>query len=487
MTCIRDPKGILKRELARLYDEFKLPGDFPPDVLANANEAASRRPDTRSHRDRTDLPFATLDPASSTDLDQAFRIERSGADIILHYAIADVPWFVDYDSAMAREAWSRGETIYLPGDRMSLYPEIISQGVASLLPDGPRPAVVFIVRVGPDGIARLDGVERALIRSRAKLAYETVTEADLPDGFAELALRVEAAERERGAARIDTPEQELEETEDGHLRLSFRKRHRAEDQNAALSLAANLAVAQFLLEHHTGLFRVMDEPDAKAVARLRLQAAALDVDWPSDEPLKALERRLDPDSPDDTAMMLAIRRAGHGASYAPYSADKKPWHAAVAATYAHATAPLRRLADRYVIEAALALANGRSVPRQASDAFSELPSVMARAGSLAGRTDAAVLDLAEAVMLRGREGELFNALVIDADDKGRVTAQLAKLPVVVRVNGNGVELHDAKFGEHVRLRLDRIDLPGRKVQFSPVQDHTATKASQAASPSTDTP
>jgi len=487
MTCIRDPKGILKRELARLYDDFKLPGDFPPGVLKNANDAASRHPDAQSHKDRTTLPFATLDPASSTDLDQAFHIERSGTDIILHYAIADVPWFVDYDSPMAQEAWRRGETIYLPGDRMSLYPEIISQGVASLLPDGPRPAVMFTIRVDPDGISRLDGVERSLIRSRAKLAYETATETDLPDAFAELARRIEAAERDRGAARIDTPEQELEETEDGRLRLSFRKRHRTEDQNAALSLAANLAVAQFLLEHRTGLFRVMDEPDAKAVARLRVQAAALDVNWPASEPLKALERRLDPDRPDDTAMMLAIRRAGHGASYAPYSADKRPWHAAVAATYAHATAPLRRLADRYVIEAALALANGRSVPRQASDAFSELPSVMARAGSLAGRTDAAVLDLAEAVMLRGREGELFNALVIDADDKGRVTAQLAKLPVVVRVNGNVGELHDAKFGEHVRLRLDRIDLPGRKVQFSPVQNHMATKAAQAASPSTDAP
>jgi exoribonuclease R len=337
MTCIRDPKGILKRELARLYDEFELPGDFPPDVLENANEAASRRPNTQSHKDRTNLPFATLDPASSTDLDQAFHIARSGTDIILHYAIADVPWFVDYDSPMAKEAWHRGETIYLPGDRISLYPEVISQGVASLLPDGPRPAVVFTVRIDPDGISRLDGVERALIRSRAKLAYETAVEADLPDGFAELALRIEAAERERGAARIDTPEQELEETGSGRLRLSFRKRHRAEEQNAALSLAANLAVAQLLLEHHTGLFRVMDEPDAEAVSRLRLQAVALGVDWPADEHLKALERRLDPNRPGDTALMLAIRRAGHGASSC--------WQSGVRAT-AHPMLPTARARSR---------------------------------------------------------------------------------------------------------------------------------------------
>jgi len=465
MTYIRDPKGILKRELARLYDEFELPGDFPPDVLADANAAASRHPDATSHEDRTNLPFVTLDPASSTDLDQAFHIERSGSDIILHYAIADVPWFVDDDSPMAREAWRRGETIYLPGDKISLYPEVISQGVASLLPDGPRPAVVFIVRIDPHGISRLDGVRRALIRSRAKLAYETATEVDLPDGLTDLARRIEAAEHERGAARIDTPEQELEEMDSGILRLSFRKRYRTEDQNAALSLAANLAVAQFLLEHRTGLFRVMDEPDAEAVSRLRVQAAALGVNWPADEPLKALERQLDSDRPNDAALMLAIRRTGHGATYASYNESKKPWHAAVAATYAHATAPLRRLADRYVVEAALALANGRSLPQQVAEAFDKLPPVMARADGLAGRTDAAVLDLAEAIMLRGREGELFDARVIDEGDRGRITAQLAKLPVVVRLNENSDWPRKVRYGEHLRLRLDHIDLEARKAQF----------------------
>lgn len=93
---------------------------------------------------------------------------------------------------------------------------------------------------------------------------------------------------------------------------------------------------------------------------------------------------------------------------------------------------------------------------------------MGCAGSLSGRTEAAVLDLAEAVMLGGREGEVFDALVIEGGNKGRITAQLAKLPVVVRVNGNNGLLDEPKFGERLRLRLDRIDLAGRKAQFTPV-------------------
>ena len=93
--------------------------------------------------------------------------------------------------------------------------------------------------------------------------------------------------------------------------------------------------------------------------------------------------------------MMAVRRAGMGASYQPFRADVIPWHAAMAATYAHATAPLRRLADRYVVRAALAIANGQAVPETVRDAFEKLPAVMAKAEARDGQIERAVIDLAE--------------------------------------------------------------------------------------------
>ena len=96
-----------------------------------------------------------------------------------------------------------------------------------------------------------------------------------------------------------------------------------------------------------------------------------------------------------------------------------PWHAAMAATYAHATAPLRRLADRYVLQAALAVANGQAVPEPVTRRrFARLPAVMAKADDHGGQIDRAVIDLAEAVMLQGREGEMFDAVVTDIDERG---------------------------------------------------------------------
>src|SRR3954469_4234042 len=184
MKAVLDPGQVLAPGLAAIRSQYQVPQAFPPEVLAAAEAAAARRPD--AHADRTDRPFVTLDPASSTDLDQAFAIEDAGADLLLHYAIADVGWFVDPGGPVDEEAWRRGATLYLPDGKARLYPAALSEQAASLLPDGPRPAVVFTVRVPPDGAVHLEGAERAIIRSRGKLAYETATLADLPAGFAEL-------------------------------------------------------------------------------------------------------------------------------------------------------------------------------------------------------------------------------------------------------------------------------------------------------------
>jgi len=457
MKALADPDNALGRGLAAIREQFKVPPSFPPEVLAAADEAAKRTP--TEHADRTDMPFVTLDPVQSTDLDQAFTIERSGNDLLLKYAIADVAWFVDDGGAIDTEAWRRGETLYLPDGKAGLYPPVLAEGAGSLLPDGPRPCVIFTVRVAPDGGVTLDGAERAVIRSRAKLAYDSVQDSDLPGGFAELSDRITAAEDRRGAARVDPPEQEVDAVPGGGYDLLFRPMLQSEVRNAAMSLAANLAVADALQAHHTGLFRVMAEPDAGAVARLRHTARAFHLQWPETATLEQFEKTLDAADPRQAAFMLAIRRSGDGASYVPYREGVVPWHSAMAATYAHATAPLRRLADRYVVRATLAIANGQPVPDVVTDAFTRLPKVMARADAQGGQIDRAAIDLAEAVMLHGREGQLFPAIVTDIDDRG-ARMQLRDLPVVARVVAHGVAPGDA-----LQVKLVAADPVQRSVTF----------------------
>ena len=457
MRSIADPANALGRGLNAIRRQFQVPEGFPPEVLEAAQIAARRIPS--EHADRTNIPFVTLDPASSTDLDQAFWIEPSGSDLLLHYAIADVGWFVDGGGPIDDEAWRRGTTYYLPDGKAGLYPPALSEGAASLLPDGPRPAVIFTVRVDPGGNVKLDGAERALVQSRAKLAYDRVSAEQLPPGFDELSQRIEAAEAKRGASRVDPPEQEVVANGDGRYRLLFRPMSVAEQRNAAMSLATNLAIADALLAHHTGLFRVMGEPDKRSIKRLRHSARALGLDWPKEMPLEQLERSLDPRDPGQASFMLAIRRAGAPAGYTPFREGVVPWHSAMAATYVHATAPLRRLADRCVVEATLAIANGKPVPEGAIEAFPRLPKVMDRADARGNQIERAAIDLAETVVLHGREGKSFDAVITDIDERG-ARIQLCKLPVIARVDAKSAET-----GDEIEVRLVSADTDRRELRF----------------------
>jgi exoribonuclease R len=458
LKALYDRSQALGEGLAAIRTQFQLPGPFSADLEAAA-EAAAKQP-LGDRIDRTAVPFVTLDPLSSTDLDQAFWIEQSGGDLILRYAIADVAWFVPDGGPVDTEAWARGETIYMPDEKISLYPPVLCEGAASLLPDAPKPAVIFIVRVAGDGASTLDGAERAMVRSRAKLGYATVRPEDLPAAFDELSRRIQAAEQARGASRVDPPQQQVVEQGDGTFALEFRPVSPAEEANASLSLAANLAVADMLYRHGTGLFRVMPEPDDWAIRRLRHSARALGVDWPKDMSLEDRQRNLDPNDPRQAAFMLAIRRAGSHATYAPFHAGERPWHSAMRATYVHATAPLRRLADRYVIEAAVAVANGAAVPDAVTAAFQRLPDVMNRADARAGQVDAAVLELAEAVVLAGCVGETFDGTVTDIDQRG-ARIQIADPAVITRIPVNGMSI-----GETVKLHLDEADPSRRLARFS---------------------
>ena len=460
MNSIIDRQGALALGLAQIRAQFAVPASFPADVLAEAQAVSTRA--TAGRADWTGREFATLDPLASTDLDQAFAIERAGSDLLLHYAIADVAFFVANGDAIDREAWIRVATIYLPDGKASLYPPLLSEGSASLLPNVERPAVVFTIRVDPDGLSSLRGAVRAVIRSRAKLGYENVAPAQLPDGFSELSQRIERAEDARGAERVDAPEQELTEDPEGRFALSFRLQTEAEKQNASLSLAANLAIADALLAHRTGLFRVMAEPDARAVKRLRHSAKALGLDWPRDATLAQFERTLEGSDPRHAAFRSAVRRAGPRATYAPFREGVVPWHSAMAATYAHATAPIRRLADRYVIEAALQIANGQPVPAELGAIFEQLPSVMDRADARAAQVERATLDLAESIMLQGREGQRFEAVVTDVDERG-ARIQIADPAVLARVDGKG-----AAPGDRIEVELTSVDVPQRRTVFERV-------------------
>jgi exoribonuclease R len=120
------------------------------------------------------------------------------------------------------------------------------------------------------------------------------------------------------------------------------------------------------------------------------------------------------------------------------------------------------LADRYVIEATLAISNGRDVPDEVEAAFAELPGAMQRGSTVANRVDRAAIDLAEAILLQGRVGEVFDAVVTDEDDRG-ARLQISDPAVVSRVVARNVDP-----GDDLRVKLIGVDVDERRIDFERV-------------------
>jgi exoribonuclease R len=450
-------------DFTALRRELKLPDSFPPAVQADAERAAAHPP--RPPVDRTDLPFVTIDPPGSRDLDQAMCLQRrAGGGYRVHYAIADVAAWVTPGSPLDVETWTRGQTVYLPDGKVPLHPTVLSEAAASLLPDQDRPAVVWTIDLDADGAPVNTGIERALVRSRAQLDYPSV-QSDVDAGRAaepvallpEIAKLLIARGLARGAMNLPSAEEEVEPDGEG-WRLVLRPRLAVEEYNAQISLLTGCAAAQLMLDGGVGLLRTMPSPHPEAVEALRAAAPALGVDWPAGASVGTVLATLDVAEPGSAAFVDEAAELMRGAGYAAFDGTPpaEPGHAAVAAPYAHVTAPLRRLSDRYATAVCLALAAGTPVPDWAREALPRLPQVMQRTDHVSSAAERGAVDLVEATLLAGRTGEVFDAVVLDTDPG---TVAVDEPPVRARCDG------ELRLGTRVRVRLTDADPARRKVRF----------------------
>jgi len=446
------PALALREGFAAIRREAGVAVGFAPEIEAEARAAASAAPG----RDRVDLPFVTIDPPGSRDLDQALHIERRDRGHRVRYAIADLGAFVPRAGALERETHRRAVTVYAPDENAPLHPPVLSEGAASLLPGVWRPAVLWTLDLDGAGVLVSTHVARAEVRSVAQHTYEDVP-ADVVAPLREVGERRLALERERGGVRLAVPDQEVVD-EDGSWTVRYRVPVATEDWNAQISLLTGMAAAALMLRAGTGILRTQAQPNPRALARLRHQADALGLAFPAAMSYAEFVRGLDPTVAAHAAAMHEATAVGWAAGYTAFDGERPAdaGHFAVAAEYAHATAPLRRLQDRYVAECCLAACAGTPVPDWVRAALPGLPAAMTAGASRAGRVERGVVDLVEAAMLEGREGERFDAVVIEDG-----VVQLRDPAVRGRLADGGPPP-----GHAVSVRLEKADPATRTVLFA---------------------
>ncbi|WP_067719187.1 RNB domain-containing ribonuclease [Nocardia yamanashiensis] len=457
--------------------EFGLAPEYPSGAVSEARDAVDEFAGTRL--DRRDIPLVTIDPPGAMDLDQALHLEKTPDGFRLHYAIADVAAFVRTDGALARESLVRGQTFYFPDGTVPLHPHVLSEDRASLLPEVDRPAALWTIELDERAEPRTYAVTRALVRSRARLDYAGV-QADAEAGrlhpsIAALPefgrLRIESG-LARGAINLRLPSQSVIRDENGsggvdHWQLVLEPRTAADDWNEQVSLLTGMCAARIMLdgkgEEHIGLLRTMPPPPAAAIESMRRTAAAVGVAWPADVSAGRMLAGLDPNTPPALVLMSEATGLLRGASYTILNgqAPDTVQHSGIGAPYAHVTAPLRRLADRYATEICLAHCANAPVPQWVREGLAPVTESMRRADAVANKVERACIDLTEATVLAPRLHTGFDAIVVrEANGSRPAEIFIADPPVLAKCTGNPPE------GQHVKVVLAVSDPATRTVTFA---------------------
>ncbi len=355
---------------------------------------------------------------------------------------------------------TRVETVYCPDRRIGLHPAVMSEGYASLLPHQRTKAVLWTISLDGVGEIRDINVERAWVSSRRQYSYDELSgNPDHPSRallglLREVGDRRRALTRDRGGVTLPKPEQEVVVTGD-EVSLTFRAGAAVEDDNAHISLLTGEAAARLMIDGGAGILRTMPPADDRSIRRLRHQARALGVSWHEDETYADCLARLDASTPAAAAFLAEATTLFRGARWVPFD-DSNPelprpsitTHGALGVPYAHVTAPLRRLVDRYATEICLAHATRSRVPEWVEQALPAIGDEMEHGTRTARDVDRRCIDAVESAVLAPYVGTDFDG--IGLDDR---TVQLSHPAVVARCSG-GVQ---AGKDQTVRLVSAKLD------------------------------
>jgi ribonuclease R len=347
---------------------FGLPDAFPEDALAEARETALRfsEKDLNGREDFTTWTTITIDPVDARDFDDAISltVDPKTKHWQLGVHIADVSHFAPPGGALDREARKRGTSVYLPQRVLPMFPETISNSLASLQQGHVRYVKSALMDLTPVGQRAAVHFANAAIRVRRRFTYEQVSDilagerrpADLEPEIYEmlfrmrdLALILHKRRLKRGALELLMPEPELEY--DGHGRViggHFRKHDISHQIVEEFMLSANEAVAEKLDDRGIAfLRRVHPSPDETKLQAFGEFASILGYKIKSATDRFALQRILQQsaDKPERHAIHYALLRSLKQAVYSP---DRDHHYALASANYCHFTSPIRRYPDLVV-------------------------------------------------------------------------------------------------------------------------------------------
>jgi len=328
-----------------------------------------------------------------------------------------------------------------------------------------RPAVLWTFDLDESGEVDAAHVERALVRSRARLDYDGV-QADLERGRVHPS--ISALERvgrlrqrsslRRSAINLRLPSVRVVE-DAGSFELVIEPRHPMMDYNSEISLLTGMVAGSMMVDAGVGFLRTLGPAPEDATEEFRRETRNLGYTPPAADCIGEFLAGVDPDTPRGMAVMREAKKLLRASGYVDLSHAEPEVHAGIGGYYSHVTAPLRRLIDRYATEVCLAICGGTEVPAWVTDGAPEVLQTMARTSQLANLVDKAALNLTEATVLAPWVGHNFDGLVLKrAPERSRIF--ITHPPVLAPSIGAPQEGTEGVFS------LVRADPEAREVEFA---------------------
>ena len=484
-----------------------LPQEFPPAVMQAANRFAPevQAVDRQGREDLRNMPLVTIDGEDAKDFDDAVYAEPlRGGGWRLIVAIADVSNYVRCGSELDVEARSRATSVYFPDRVIPMLPEHLSNHLCSLMPRVERLAFVCDMRVGKSGMPGKSRFYEAVIRSHARLTYDeawSYLENPAAPAAADLTPEVrsslqtlhavygalKSARDARGALDFRGGEVKARIGSDGRIEGFYAvTRNDAHRLIEECMIAANVEAAVALRLAKVGsLYRVHGQPEDKRVTELQkvlnaLQVGAQFSEKPTPREFRQLVERL-AGRPDGLLLESLVIRS---LAQAVYQQTNIGHFGLALEEYAHFTSPIRRYPDLLVHRAIKAAA----APDSASGhryTTAELQMLGAESSQRERRADEAsrdVMGYLRCLYMQPRIGETFDATITSALEFG-LFVQLKEMPIdglvhISAIPGDYWELENGgmglvgqrtgrrwQLGDPVRVRLNRVDLTQRQIDF----------------------
>jgi VacB/RNase II family 3'-5' exoribonuclease len=424
---------------------------------------------------RTPL-WSSIDNYDSMDLDQIEFVTRGpNGEIQVKIAIADVDTYVQKQSQTDLHAAHNGTSVYTGIETFPMLPDKLSKGITSLLPGQDHIAIVIEYTVLPDGEVQHGDIYRALVSNKAKLIYEEIGDwlegvEDIPRSVREMPgleeqiqLQSEAAQNlkkyrmENGALDLETIEANAV-VEQGFVKdLVVQKKNMARSIIEEFMVAANGTMVDYLGKAGIPMIqRVVRTP--KYWGEIVITAATYGETLPAEPDSKALsaflnrQKEADPESFPDLSLTI-VKLIGPG-EYMTLEPGEPPYgHFGLAVTdYTHGTAPNRRYVDLIIQRLIKSVLDKVHTPYTPQDLIDQSTWLTSREKG-SKKVERFMRKAAAAGLLQDKIGQLFDAIVTGASDKGTYV-RLMTPPAEGRIMRGE---HGLRVGQKVRVRLLKTD------------------------------